>query len=250
MATSVKTRKTDEKKRQIFLIGNVSHQIVGAKLPSNREVLQVFFYNMRFVNLTIKESAKLTIDAVMIFWRQARIPTRDDHKCADKIAKMYEEWREFTKSPVDRFVGTKKQKYDVFMDTLDDLFDIARANAIALMTIEEDKQFLMKQREKGRPGSMVGIDKKLADKEARSAARKKKEEERNEREKERQLSLSTSTLQQSGMFMNLKIFDNNCYLISLMKISKWTMNLNIQHTMLMMMICLNQLQKYVVQLRW
>lgn len=59
--SSVKTRQADEKERQIALIGHVSHQIVGAKLPSNRQALQVFFYNMRFVKLSAKESANLTM---------------------------------------------------------------------------------------------------------------------------------------------------------------------------------------------
>lgn len=73
------TRQADESKRNIPLVGQVSHQIVGAKLPSNRQVLQVLFYNMRYVNLNTKQSAKLTIDAVSIFWQQARIPTREAH---------------------------------------------------------------------------------------------------------------------------------------------------------------------------
>lgn len=87
--TLVKTRKADEKPRQISLIGHVSHQIVDAKLPSNRQVLEVYLYNMRFMKLTSKESARLTIDAVLIFWQQASIQTRNSYKCAGKLLKMY-----------------------------------------------------------------------------------------------------------------------------------------------------------------
>lgn len=39
MSSSVTTRQADEAKRKIKMIGEVSHQIVGAKLPSNRQVL-------------------------------------------------------------------------------------------------------------------------------------------------------------------------------------------------------------------
>lgn len=180
---SVKTRRSDEKSRQIAFIGNVSHQIVGSKLPSNRQVLQVFFYNMRFVNLTSKESARLTIDAVMIFWQQARIPTRDTHKSAVKILKMYEDWKNFNKVKVEKMAGGMKQNFDAFMGALDDLFDIAVADALTLMRSEEDKDFLEKQRQKGRPGSMLGIDMKLASKEKRSKLRKEKEEERKLKQK-------------------------------------------------------------------
>lgn len=52
MAAAVETRKADEKLRKIVIVGDVLHQILGSKLPSNKQVLQVFFYNMRFVKLS------------------------------------------------------------------------------------------------------------------------------------------------------------------------------------------------------
>lgn len=63
---------------------------------------------------------------------------------------------------------------------LDDLFDIAAADAHQRVTMknEEDKEFLLKQRQKGRPGSMLGIDTKLSTKEDRSRLRREKEEAR------------------------------------------------------------------------
>lgn len=189
---SIKTRKADEIQRNIALIGNVSHQIVGAKLPSNRQVLQVFFYNMRFVKMIGKESAVLTIDAVLIFWQQARIPTRRRDKCADKIIKMHEDWKVLNKVKVEQMSVKMKEKYDVFTNTLDDLFDIAAADALTLMKNEEDIEFLQKQRQKGRPGSMLGIDVNLSRKEDRSNLRKEKEEERRLRHEQ------ASNSQQSG----------------------------------------------------
>lgn len=198
MAKAIKTRKSDEHKRHITHIGDVSHQIVGAKLPSNEQVLKVFFYNMRYVNLAAKESAKLAIDAAMVFWRQARIPTRDDHKCTEKLLKLYEIWKNLNKKPVNEMKTEMKQKYDVFIDQLDDLFDIVRADALTIMTNEEDKEFLRKQREDGRPGSMLGVDKKLYAKESRSKLCEEREEERRNREEARKFSYergSTSVTQ-------------------------------------------------------
>lgn len=184
---SVVTRKVDEKNQTIALVGHVSHQIVGAKLPSNRQVLEVFFYNMRFVNLTAKDSAVLTIEAVLIFWKQARIPTRDPHKCAEKLTKLHQKWQSITKKSVDEMGAALKQTYDVFIDELDDLFDIARADVLTTMKIKQDQEFLIKQRQKGRPGSMLGIDMQLSAKEDRSEMRKKKEKERQKMEDERRL---------------------------------------------------------------
>ena len=44
--------------------------------------------------------------------------------------------------------------------------------------IDEDKVFLQKQREPGRPGCLAGIDKKLAEMEERARLRKLAEEEK------------------------------------------------------------------------
>lgn len=73
-----------------------------------------------------------------------------------------------------------KKKENVFLDKLDDLFDIAHQNALDQITIEEGRLFLSKQREKGRPGSMLGIDRKLAGVEKRKLSREQKIKTRHE----------------------------------------------------------------------
>lgn len=195
MASSVTTRQADENKRKIKIIGEVSHQIVGAKLPSNRQVLQLFFYHTRFVKLNNKESARLAIDAALIFWQQARIPTREPHKCADKLLKIHTKWENLQRKSVKDMSSNMKKQYDQFVDDLDNLFDIAHSDALTNMRIEEDKAFLMQQRMKGRPGSMLGVDKKLADKEARSQLRKEKEEARKLKH------IEASEVPQSGKYL-------------------------------------------------
>jgi len=49
---------------------------------------------------------------------------------------------------------------------------MAAQDALQVMKIEEDKQFLLAQREEGHRGSMGGVDKMLADKEKRVKKRK------------------------------------------------------------------------------
>ena len=53
---------------------------------------------------------------------------------------------------------TQKAHEEKLQQSLDDLFDVAHVNALNMMTIEEDKQFLMAQREKRCQGCMSGID--------------------------------------------------------------------------------------------
>lgn len=75
-------------KKEIFLVGDVKHQITGSKLPSNGQVLAVLFYNIRNVNLSVNESANLTIRECIIYWEKARIPTKSLPNCVKKLVNL------------------------------------------------------------------------------------------------------------------------------------------------------------------
>lgn len=182
--SSVTTRKSIENLNKIDLIGKTSHQITGAKLPSNKQVLQVLFYNMRFVKLNANESAKLAIAAAKIFWIQARIPIREDHKCVAKLVKLYDKWKAIQKTVPNKRSTAQNKIAEEYVECLDDLFDIATANALETMKIDEDKQFLEMQRQKGRPGSMIGVDMALFGREKRAQERHDKEVERRRKHEE------------------------------------------------------------------
>ena len=64
---------------------------------------------------------------------------------------------------------------------LDDLFDIAHADVLKMIKIEEDKLFLSSQRKKGCPGSMSGGGRKLVKWERKQASRNDQEESRRAR---------------------------------------------------------------------
>lgn len=175
--SSVKTRKSVQNLNKIDLIGKTSHNITGAKLPSNKQVLQVLFYNMRFVRLSAKESANLAIAATKLFWQQARIPVRDDHKCAEKLLKLYENWKAIQKTVPHKRSDAQNKVAEAYVENLDDLFDIATTNALEIIKIEEDKQFLEMQRQASRPGCMAGVDMNLYGREKRKEYRIAREQE-------------------------------------------------------------------------
>ncbi|GBN77094.1 hypothetical protein AVEN_101508-1 [Araneus ventricosus] len=54
-----------------------------------------------------------------------------------------------------------KRRQQEFLSNLDNLFDIAHADALQLMKIEEGRMFLQRQSEPDRPGHLGGVDKKL-----------------------------------------------------------------------------------------
>lgn len=161
----------------IFLVGNINHQITGAKLPSKRQVLEVLFYNIREVKLTVSESSNLVIRECLIFWEKARIPTKALPHCIKKLVKLYELWKDLQKNSK-KTQDIFKRREEEFQSDLDNLFDLAHADALAKIKIEEDKMFLLHQREPGRPGCLIGVDKKLMEKEERAKQRILGEENR------------------------------------------------------------------------
>ncbi|GBO44032.1 hypothetical protein AVEN_162616-1 [Araneus ventricosus] len=171
------TVKLRSSKKVIFLIREIKHQITGSKLPSNGQVLAVLFYNIREVNLTVNESPNLTIRKCIIFWEKARIPTKSLPNCVRKLANVYQVWRDLQKN-AKKLQDIFKRQQQEFVSNLDNLFDIAQADALQLMKIEEGRMFLQLQREQGRPGHLGGVDKILTDKEKRARLQVIKEENR------------------------------------------------------------------------
>lgn len=189
-------------RKPIFLLGFAKHQITGSKLPSIGDSLKALFYNLRVAKFNLNESASLVIDECLIFWKKARIPTQESHKCREKLKKIYENWRNLLKSKKRTTVG-QKQKEQKFCKSLNNLFDISHKNALILIKNEQDRQFLINQQKEGRIGSMLGVDKTLAMTEKRKLVRLRKEQERRKRYLEA-ASTSTGKINKS----------NNCLLYS------------------------------------
>lgn len=162
---------------KIYLVGHMSHQITGGKLPSNGQVLRTLFYNTRQVGLSVREAATLTLNEVTLFWEKARIPTQLKKNALVKVEKLHGEWHSLQKGS-HRKSKSHEEKELAFKSKLEDLFDIAAADALSLLTNPEDIAFLKLQREKGRPGCMAGVDLKTARIEERRNARIAREEAR------------------------------------------------------------------------
>lgn len=141
-------------RQNVYLIGDVDVQIYGNKLPSQMQVLKVLLYNLREVNLTLRESAKLVLREVKIFWNKARLPTRKDCRCVDEILKLHEKWRSLQKH---RERESNREKEQNLFSQLNNLFDIAHGNV--LQTIDDHQRvFLENQRKDGRIGYINNIE--------------------------------------------------------------------------------------------
>lgn len=156
---------------EIYLIGHQKKQLSGSKLPSKLDCLRVLFYNLRTKKLNVAKSARIVIRECSNFWERARIPVISRSNAEQKLVTLYNKWKQFSRRKL-RDSDSLKQKRESWKDSLDDLFDMAHVDALNIIKIEEDKQFLIQQRLKGRPGCMIGIDANL----------KKREENREKRQ--------------------------------------------------------------------
>lgn len=164
-------------REKIFLIGYPKHQLTGCKLPSKGECLRVLFYHIRVGKLSVDESARLVVEECSMFWKKARIPVQEQHRAAKRLKDLYEEHRKLLQTKT-RNTPHYVHMREEFEEGLKDLFDIAIADALSRISKEEDREFLQKQREKGRVGCMLGTDQVLAKKEARIQKRKEEEASR------------------------------------------------------------------------
>ena len=144
-------------KSSIYLLDSYESKILGAKLPSYRQAFGFFLHLHQVEKKTIRDVSHQVIQVVSAFWEKAGIPTRCQQHSIQKLEKVFADWKGLRKHST-RSTPAHKSKEDEFVERLDDLFDIAHADALTLITIPEDKEFLLSQRQKGRPGSIGAID--------------------------------------------------------------------------------------------
>jgi len=77
-----------------------------------------------------------------------------------KVESLYNVWRNLQKHSTRKSAKDRIHE-DIFVNKFDDIFDITHARALDIMKIESDKQFLIAQRTNGRPGCILGIDRKI-----------------------------------------------------------------------------------------
>ena len=169
----------------VYIIGSLNEVITVVKLSSLWQVLGFFLYQHLTLKKSKREASAMRINAIQEFWQRARILTRERHHCQSKVEKMFLEWRHMKKNEK-RKSKTQMEKEEEFSACFDDVFDVAHADALNMMTIQEDKDFLHAQREKGRRGTMAGLDATLAQKEKRNVTAMEQQTARANREKQTQ----------------------------------------------------------------
>lgn len=148
---------------KIWLIGQVSPELCKTKLPTKKEVLSLFFYYKNYSKLTIKGCCISTANDVLSIWQMAAIPTQTKKRIKYKIEQMFNSWQKLKKNKENKSkrseVLIKKEQH--WATQLEGLFDIAHTNALNMIVIQEDKDFLNAQRQDSRHGKIGKIDSTL-----------------------------------------------------------------------------------------
>lgn len=178
------TRSADE----LFLIGirNLEPLVNLNQLPTQRQVLQRFHYYLK-ESKSVRDASHLTVEELAIVWSRAAVPLILKTHAVEKLEKIHNSWLLLKKNKGRHSSAAQQEREIAFAAQLESLFDIAHADALTMIRIEEDRKFLDDQRTE-RKMFMSTEDKELAKKRERAEQRWLKEEAR----RKKVLALSSS----------------------------------------------------------
>lgn len=122
-----------------------------------------------------------TTSKILDVWQKANVPASDSSYVKKKILKLFSDFKGIKKLK-DRMTETEVTKRGIFKDSLEEVFDVAHANALTSNIPEEDKEFLRSQREDRMSSSMAGVDQTSVKKQERAWLKRKREIDRRETE--------------------------------------------------------------------
>ena len=171
----------------IWLIGQQIDKLKTTKLPNKREALSLLMHYKNTENKTPREALTLCANDVLEVWHKAALPTKQKCHVVEKLNKLLREWQGLLKSKGKKSLNAR-DKERKWSGQLDEMFDIAHANADKLITNKEDKMFLQLQRE-GSKGKIMNVDK--------SEQKRKTQQEKKKEKLNNQIKRETSILNES-----------------------------------------------------
>ena len=114
-------------KSDLFLLGHPPDTFGVSKLPSNREALGLFLKLHFEEKQTIREASTQVIRRAQTIWNgKARIPTKHEQDSIKKLENLYLRWKNLKKLR-NRSTEAEVKKRSLFIEILEDLFDIAHS---------------------------------------------------------------------------------------------------------------------------
>ena len=139
VSVTVMERHTHNK-TVIWLIGQLTESLKETQLPSKQETMALFMNYKINKKQQGKTAALSTASDVMAVWEKAQIPTILKCHVVEKIKKYFNEWEKLKKNRNNKKKQSPAllQKQDEWKNNVEDLFDIAHANARDMIKIGED----------------------------------------------------------------------------------------------------------------
>jgi len=141
----------------VWLLGKGTDQLSGSHLPTNGDALRLLMFMHTKQKLTLKEAASRSVSRVIQLWQTARIPHQRIDSRVRVLTMLCDDYAKLKKNRK-RSNEQDKKNQEEFIGRLQRLFDIATSDALTTMKIEEDRQFLIKQRNDVLSCSMSGVN--------------------------------------------------------------------------------------------
>jgi hypothetical protein len=150
------------KESELYLVGNPTSSLSSSNtyLPSGREVFRVFCHLHLNLRLQMREASESTVEQVMTIWNKFCVPTCRKDNAITKLEKLYKEWTTVKKNK-NRKSELQTSKEDEFCLKMNNLFDIANAEALTLMQDQMHREFLIAQRKPRVREFMRSVNKSL-----------------------------------------------------------------------------------------
>lgn len=134
------TRSADE----LFLIGirNLEPLVNLNQLPTQRQVLQRFHYYLK-ESKSVRDASHLTVEELAMVWSRAAVPLILKTHAVEKLEKIHNSWLLLKKNKGRHSSAAQQEREIAFAAQLESLFDIAHADALTMIRIEEDRNSSM-----------------------------------------------------------------------------------------------------------
>src|SRR5215470_17165482 len=170
-------------KSYIHLVGEPLAQFGTRVLPTVCDVLRVYFHRHKKEKMSQKEAVKTVVQELCGIWAKARVPTSEERNIVRKLQALLDSYRDLCRNKK-RSGDAQLARETAFGESIKLLFDVAHHDAMTIMTIEEDRQFLLDQRTE-RKYVMGGVDTKLTKIEENRRKKHGKEMQRKDKEEDR-----------------------------------------------------------------
>jgi len=125
-------------------------------LPSYRQAFGHFLYLQKDKKMTVREASCSTVRTVVVL-AEIRDTNKSRTALNTEAGICVHSMERSSKKQVQKTDNQSKLEQQ-FVSRLDDLLDIAHADAHSLIKLPEDRMFLLRQREKSRPGTFGSVD--------------------------------------------------------------------------------------------